>query len=138
MITSAKYQKYEIVGENSYRIIVRLTDDVAGISDHGFNVTGTTLVELRDSLTRQIVDLNFRGQAKNVLDGLAVNTNIPVVLPPDPAPTAFELWLIDVKKWQTVKTLLINNLIVDENAAEIVTIKQKAIDGYKASYLNNL
>lgn len=137
MITLAKYQKYEIISENTFRVILRLTDDVAGVYDRGFVVSGSSLAELKDDASRQIAELNNRSAAKIVLDGIPLNANIPVTAPVSPAPTAFETWMKAAQKWQTIKSLLVDTGIKTGAESEIISIKNAAISSYDPTYPPN-
>lgn len=137
MITSAIYLKSEVINETTFRATVRLVDSVTGTYDHGFIVTGSSVAELRDDITRQIVDLNTKAAAKVVLDGIASGANIPVTLPVPAAPTAFQTWLIAAQKWQSVKQLLIDTGIKTGAESEILALKTAATNGYDPTYLAN-
>lgn len=136
MITSAKYQKYEIISETTFRITLRLTDDVAGVYDRGFIVSGSSLADLKDDASRQIAGLNASSAPKIVLDSVPLNANIPVTYTP-PAATPFEVWLKAVQKWQSVKTLLVDTGVKTGAEAEIIALKTAAINGYNPVYLDN-
>jgi hypothetical protein len=110
MITSAKYLRSEQLSDSTYRIIVSLTDDVKGVYEDGFIASGTTVAELRDDVSRQIAAKNARLAVKNVLAGIAVNTNIPVTAPADPVPavpTPKQVWFDKVNRLARMNSLAI-------------------------------
>lgn len=130
MITSAKYLRNEQVGASTYRVCLQLTDDVTGTRDQWFTVQGETLVAIRDDASRQIVEINRLLSIKNVLAGIAVNTNIPVTYTP-PAATAFEVWRDKVRRVLEAKAIgLTNSTATDELAALVADINATYVSGY--------
>ena len=100
MITAATYQQSMLLGNDQYKIRVRLTDDVAGIFDEWFTVSGDTLAELRNALTAQIVARNSAKSRGNLLAGIAVGFVIPLTLPASPAPSAKAVWIGKVNRYR--------------------------------------
>lgn len=123
MITGSTYRSSTQVAGTAYDVVVRLvTDDARGTFDQMFRATGTTQLELRDDVSRQIAQLNVEFGIKNVLAGLAVGTVIPVTYTP-PAATAFQTWqkkaqqLVRIKQAQDAGVVFIAQEITDLKAA---------------------
>lgn len=107
MITTAQYAgKYEQIGTDTYRVLVQLTDDVAGVSTKWFEAHGATAVAIRDDVSRQIAAINDIRSVKSVLDGIANGTNIPVAAPAVPALTAQQQYFANVARAIHLKQLI--------------------------------
>ena len=103
MITSAKYLRNEQVGSSTYIVIVELTDDVTGIKEDRFTVSGATLAEITADIRTQLAARNAELTRKSVLDGIAPGTNIPVTAPAPAVPTAKQQFYLDARRLQRMK-----------------------------------
>jgi hypothetical protein len=134
MITAAQYAgKYEQVGADTYRILVQLTDDVAGVSTQWFTATGATALEIRDNVSRQITAINAAKSIKTTLDGIANGTNIPVTAPAAPAATAQQQYFSDVGRLIHMKQLVDAGGMLASNT-EYVALQTSVKNAYLASY----
>src|SRR5678816_3851822 len=103
MIISARYLRYEQVGSSSYIAVVELTDDVTGVKEDRFNVSGATLAEITADLRTQIAARNDQITRKGVLDGIAPGTAVPVTAPTPAALTAKQQFYADARRLQRMK-----------------------------------
>jgi hypothetical protein len=136
MITSAKYLSYEQLSVNTFRIHVSLTDDVKGVFEDGFIASGSTVAELRDDVSRQIAARNAANSTKSVLDGIAVNTAIPVTAPAAPAVpalTATQIWVEKAKRLARLRAL---GTVSGTLAAAITTLAADVDATYQAGFVD--
>src|SRR5689334_14167815 len=107
MITAAQYAgTYEQIGTDTYKVKIQLTDDVTGVAVQWFVATGSTTLEIRDNVSRQIAAINAAKSMKTTLDGIANGTNIPVTAPATPGPTAQQQYFSDVARLIHMKQLV--------------------------------
>jgi hypothetical protein len=137
MITAAQYAgKYEQIGTDTYRVLVQLTDDVAGVSTKWFDAHGATATAIRDDVSRQIAALNDLKSIKSVLDGIANGTNIPVVAPAapgPPAPTAQQQYFANVARLIHLKQL-IDAGGLDPATKEVTDLQASLKAAYQSGY----
>lgn len=137
MITAATFQASEQLGVSTYRVRIRLTDDVTGIADEWFTVTGSTLNELRDDVSRQIAARNALLSMKSILAGIAVGTVIPVTAP---APAVVPQAELDKRAYfASVERLIHMQQLVAAggmlaNNAEFTALQTSVKNAYLASY----
>lgn len=138
MITSASYQGSEQIGENRYRARVRIvTNDVRGTFDKWFDVSGTTTQQLADDASRQIAAMNLVDPTKNLLAGIATNTNIPVTYTPpaDPAPTTAQVW---AEKAMRLGRLRAMGAVTGTLALAITALQNDVDATYQAGFINGV
>jgi hypothetical protein len=135
------YQAYEQVGEESYRVRVRLVDDVKGTFDQWFTASGSTAQQIRDDVSRQIAAMNTKKSVKSVLDGINVGTAIPVTAPvtsQTAAEIAQNLWFQRVSQYMRLKALENAGISTIPITADLATLKTQIESGYLSAYVSSL
>lgn len=135
MITAASYVRYEQIGDREYQVVVQLTDSVRGVYQAPFRVSGSSIPELRDNVSRQIAAANTREAARVALDGIAAGTAIPITAPADPAPTAAAVWRAKARRLATARAM---GTLTGQIATDINALATDVANTYVAGYLDTL
>lgn len=136
MITSATFQGSEQIGENRYRAKLTLvTNDARGTFDKWFEVSGSTVQQLADDASRQIAAMNLVDPTKNLLAGIAVNTNVPVAYtaPAAPAQTAAQVWAGKAQRLARLRAL---GNVTGALAAAITALQADVDSTYQAGFVD--
>lgn len=132
MITAAQYLgKYEQVGDDHFRVLIQLTDDLRGVGQQWFDASGSTTAAIRDDISRQIAAINDRRTEKAVLDGVPNGTNIPVTAPAAAAQTALQIWTDKARRLTRLRAM---GTVTGALAAAITALQADVDGSYQAGF----
>lgn len=139
MIIGSKYKSHTRIGADRFTVVMELVDSPTQNPARQITifVEGNTGTEVGADITRELAAFKAAENTEDVLVGLPVDFPFAVDLPTPDSPTAFETWMIAVRKWQNVKATLVDSGIKTGSETEIAAIKTAAVSGYQASYLAN-
>ncbi len=130
----AKFKAYERIGESTYRIRVLVTDPARTPStfEHWLTVSGTTVPALSADASRQLAALKGHEAIKDLLAGIAVDTDIATdYTPPLPVgPTPDEAWVNNVRWLVRVKEAQAAGLTHATLTTDVASLTTTVNSGY--------